>query len=223
MQPNKRTTALSLIGTIALCAAVYAFAADVQPIPSIWSPGEKQMAREQYLKDFHRIGLNTTPGDARFLSIMIEAAQCKRGVEVGTATGYGALLMGIAFERTGGHLTTIDIDPKMVVAAREHIEKMDLTDSVTVVEGDALKVLPDLEGKYDFLFLDALKKDYFNYFKAIAPKLTPGAVIIADNVIRFKDEMKDFLDAMENDPHFDIQIIQCSEEKGDGMAVIVKR
>lgn len=180
------------------------------------------MARETYIKEFDRIGLNTTPGDARFLRIMIVAAQCKRGVEVGTATGYGALLMGMAFERTGGHLFTIDIDPKMVAAAREHIEKMDLTDSVTVLEGDALKVMPELEGKYDFVFIDALKKDYFNYFKAIAPKLQPGAVIIADNVIRFKDEMKDFLDFMENDPHFDMQIIQCSEEKGDGMAVIVK-
>ena len=77
------------------------------------------MARETYIKEFDRIGLNTTPGDARFLRIMIVAAQCKRGVEVGTATGYGALLMGMAFERTGGHLFTIDIDPKMVAAARE--------------------------------------------------------------------------------------------------------
>lgn len=213
-------TALFLI--IASFAISIPYADDVASIPSIGSPGEKQMAREQYIKDFHRIGLNTTPGDARFLRIMIEAAKCKRGVEVGTATGYGALMMGMAFERTSGHLTTIDIDPKMVKAAREHIEKMDLTDSVTVVEGDALKVLPELEGKYDFVFIDALKQDYFKYFKAIAPKLLPGAVIVADNVIKFENEMKDFLDAMENDPHFDIQIIQCSQEKGDGMAVIVK-
>ncbi len=219
----KQLKCMSLLLSVVVCAASLAFTAEHEPISSIVSPGEKQMARQHYVETFKRIGLNTTPGDARFLRIMIEAAQCKRGVEVGTATGYGALLMGMAFEQTGGHLYTIDIDPKMVVAAREHIDKMDLADSVTVIEGDALKVLPELEGKYDFLFIDALKQDYFNYFKAIAPKLAPGAVIIADNVIKFENQMKDFLEFMENDPHFEMQVIQCSQEKGDGMAVIIKR
>lgn len=67
-------------------------------------------AREQFLQDFKRIGLNTTPGDAMTLRILVGVSGAKRGVEVGTATGYGALQMGVAFEHNGGHLDTIDID-----------------------------------------------------------------------------------------------------------------
>jgi predicted O-methyltransferase YrrM len=110
----------------------------------------------------------------------------------------------------------------MVKKARVNIEKMGLERSVTVVEGDALKVIPKLEGKFDFVFLDAVKKDYFNYFKALRPMLKPGAVIIADNVIRSGNQMKDFLDAMEKDPDYDMVILRCSMEKGDGVALIYK-
>ena len=178
--------------------------------------------REQYIKDFHRIGLNTTPGDAMFLRILVEGAKCKRGVEVGSATGYGAINMGVAFERTGGRLTTIDIDPKMVTAARENIAKMGLEKTVTVVEGDALKVLGELEGEYDFVFIDAVKSDYGKYLKLMLPKLKAGAIVVADNVIRSAGQMPDFLDAIQKSPDWDTVIIQASQEKKDGMAVSYK-
>jgi predicted O-methyltransferase YrrM len=178
--------------------------------------------REQYIKDFHRIGLNTTPGDAMFLRILVEGAKCKRGVEVGTATGYGAISMGIAFERNGGRLVTVDIDPKMVTAAREHIAKMGLDKTVTVVEGDALKVLGGLEGEYDFVFIDAMKSDYGKYLKLMLPKLKVGAIVVADNVIKSAGQMKDYLDAVQNSPDWDTVIIQASQEKKDGMAVSYK-
>ena len=142
---------------------------------------------------------------------------------MGTATGYGALFMGMAFENTGGELITVDIDPKMVAAARENIDKMGLAKTGKVIEGDALEVLPTLEGKFDFVFLDALKRDYYKYFKLIEPKLTERAVIVADNVVKFENQMRDFLDAMDADPDYDMVIIRCSELKGDGMAVIHKK
>ena len=99
---------------------------------------------------------------------------------------------------------------------------MKLEKTVKVIEGDALKVIPELKGTFDFMFIDAVKQDYLNYFKAALPLLKPGSVIVADNVIRAEKQMKDFLDFMKNDPHYDMQIIRCSEEKGDGMAVIYK-
>ena len=191
-------------------------------IEGLWSPLEILAFRKGFLKDFRRIGLNTTPGEAAFLRVLVESSKAQRGVEIGTATGYGAVAMGMGFEHTGGHLTTIDIDPKMVQTARENIAKAGLSKTVTAVEGDALKAIPQLEGKFDFVFIDAVKRDYFKYFKALQPMLKPGAVIVADNVIRSAGEMRDFLDAMEKDPDFDLQIIRCSDEKGDGMAVICK-
>jgi predicted O-methyltransferase YrrM len=183
---------------------------------------ELQKFRADFIKKFKRMPLNTTLGDATFLRIMVESSNAKRGIEVGTATGYGAMHMGLGFERTGGHLTTIDINPEMVKAARENLAKMQLQDRVTVVEGDALEVLPQLEGEFDFLFIDAVKRDYFRYFKAVESKLKPGSVIVGDNAIRSANAMRDFLEFMERDPNYLIVIIKASDEKKDGLAVIYK-
>lgn len=179
-------------------------------------------ARKAFVEGFQRIGLNSTPGDAAMLRILVESSRAKRGVEVGTATGYGAILMGLGFERNGGELITVDIDPKMVKTARENLRKMGLEKVVTVVEGDALEVLPRLEGKFDFVYLDAVKSDYLKYFKAIEPKLEPGAVIVADNVIRSAKSMSDFLQAIADDPKYLSTTIRASEIKRDGMMVIYK-
>jgi len=178
--------------------------------------------RKQFIKDFRRTGLNTTPEDAILLRILVEARQAKRGVEVGSATGFGAINMGIAFERTGGRLDTIDIDAGMVKATRENVRKMGLEKTVTAIEGDALKVLATLEGEIDFVFLDAVKQDYGKYLKLISAKLKPGAVVVADNAIRSASSMKDFLDAMRDSPDWEMVIVQASKEKGDGMAVCYK-
>ncbi len=178
-----------------------------------------QRRRERFIKGFARIFKNTTPGDATFLRILVESSKAKRGLEIGTATGYGAVLMGLAFERNGGHLTTIEIDPDMVEAARTNIVKMQLEEVVTVIEGDALAIIPKLKGRLDFVFIDALKKDYLKYLRAVEPKLKPGSVIIADNVIQFADDMQEYLHAVLNNPRYHTAVIKASEEKGDGMAV----
>jgi len=179
-------------------------------------------ARKDFVEKFDRIGLNSAPGDAAMLRILVESSGAKRGVEVGTATGYGAILMGFGFERTGGQLITVDIDPKMVQAARENLRKVRLNDVVTVVEGDALKVLPELEGKFDFVYIDAVKKDYLKYFQALEPKLVPGTVIVADNVIRSAKSMPDFFEVINNSPDYISSTIRSDETKRDGMMVIYK-
>jgi predicted O-methyltransferase YrrM len=178
--------------------------------------------RKEFIKNFRRTGLNTTPGDAMMLRILVESSGAKRGVEVGSASGYGAINMGIAFERTGGHLYTLEIDPDTVKVCRENIKKMGLEDTVTCIEGDALKTLPKLEGEFDFVFLDAVKSDYLNYFKIIEPHLKPGAVVVGDNVIRSARAMKDFLDYVQNSPDYDTVIIRASMEKKDGMSISYK-
>ncbi|MCL4177713.1 MAG: class I SAM-dependent methyltransferase [Verrucomicrobia bacterium] len=189
-------------------------AADGEPVDELF--------RKEFVAKFRRTGLNTAPGDARLLQILVESSRAKRGVEVGSATGYGALHMGIAFERTGGHLITIDIDPEMVRKTRENVQAMGLGQSVTALEGDALKLLPTLEGEFDFVFLDAVKRDYLKYFQLISPKLKPGALVVADNVIQSAREMRDFLDFMEQSPDYDMVIVRSSMEKNDGMAICYK-
>lgn len=198
------------------------FTAETPSIQDAKSPEEVQMFRDQYVEKFKRIGLNTTPGDAQMLRILVEAAKCKRGIEVGTATGFGAIVMGMAFEKNGGELITLDIDPKMVRTANENIKAMGLEKTVKVIEGDALKTIPALEGEFDFIFIDALKEDYYKYLQLALPKLKVGSVIVADNVIKFESAMQDYLDFVQNNPDYHTVIIRASLEKDDGMAITYK-
>jgi predicted O-methyltransferase YrrM len=206
-----RLAALALLPTmIPLCAA----GADDAPTSPEF--------RRKFLESFPRTTLNTTPGDAALLRILVESSKARRGVEVGTATGYGALHMGLGFERNGGTLVSVDIDPQMVRQARENLKAVGLDPVVTVMEGDALELLPRLTGEFDFVFIDARKRDYFRYFKALAPKLKPGTVIVADNVIQYAQDMIDFLEFMRASPDYQMVIIRASSEKGDGMAICYK-
>ena len=205
---------------LVLCAVVLALG-----VPFVHS-GEKDKTsdefRNQYVKNFKRIGLNTTVGDAMMLRILVEGTRARRGIEVGSATGFGAINMGIAFERTGGHLYTLEISPRMVKDCRGNLQKVGLEKTVTCIEGNALKTLPKLEGEFDFVFIDAVKSDYLKYLKLIEHKLKPGAVIVGDNVIRSARAMDDFLDYIQNSPDYDTVIIRASMEKKDGMSISYK-
>ena len=190
-----------------------------------YSAGQNKSSREfreQFIKDFDRTGMDTTIGDAMMLRILVESARCKRGVEVGSYNGFGAINMGIAFERTGGHLVTLEIDPRRVKECRANLQKVGLEKTVTCIEGNALKTLPTLRGEFDFVFIDALKRDYLRYLKLIEPRLKPGAVIAADNVIRSAGAMRDFLEYIQESPNYDTVIIRASMEKRDGMSISYK-
>ncbi len=178
--------------------------------------------RETFIKEFKHTGLDTTQGDAMLLRILVEASGAKRGVEVGSYVGFGAMNMGIAFERTGGKLTTVEINPEAAEKCRANLRKVGLEKTVTCITGDALKVLPDLEGEFDFVFLDAKKSDYMRYLKALEPKLKKGALIVADNSIRSANAMRDFLDYLEKSPDYDAQTVRASLEKKDGMTIAYK-
>lgn len=178
--------------------------------------------RKQFLDKFQRTGLNTTPGDAMLLRILIEARGAKRGIEVGAASGFGAINMGIGFERTGGTLTSVEIDPRRAEETRQNLAKVGLEKTCSVIAGDALKVLPTIQGEIDFIFIDAAKPDYLKYLKAVEGKLRKGAVVVADNVIVSARAMADYLDYVQNSPGYETVIVRSSMEKGDGMAISYK-
>lgn len=213
MKRHHRATVI-LCTVVLTCIALLVHAADQDKTSRAF--------RNQFIKDFDRTGLNTTPGDAMMLRILVESSGAKRGVEVGSASGFGAVNMGMAFERNGGHLDTLEIDPGMVKQCRENLQKVGLEKTVTCIEGDALKTLPTLEGPIDFVFIDAAKSDYLKYLKLIEPKLKVGAVVVADNVIRSARAMRDFLDYIQNSPDYDTVTIRASLEKNDGMTVSYK-
>ncbi len=175
--------------------------------------------RNRFIQSFDRSGMDTTPSDAMMLRILVESRKAKRGVEVGSFHGFGAINMGIGFERTGGHLYTLELDPGRANQVRENLKQVGLEKTVTCITGDARKTLAKLAGKFDFVFLDAAKDQYFDYLKLIEPKLTPGAVVVADNVIKLARPMQDFLDYIQNSPDYETVIIRASLEKHDGMLI----
>ena len=157
--------------------------------------------------------------DGRFLRVMIVSSGARRVLEIGGAYGYSAIWMGLALRQTGGRLTTIEYDASRARLAAEHVRAAGLADIVTVVPGDAFAEIPKLQGPFDFVFLDAWKRDYKRFLDLMLPKLTPRGLFLAHNVVNKQAEMRDFLDAIRSDARLATSIVTPS---GEGMSVSVK-
>src|SRR5262245_8785185 len=157
--------------------------------------------------------------DGRFLRLMIVSNGTKRAVEVGGANGYSAIWIGLGLRETGGRLTSIEFDPQRAKLAADNVRKAGLSDIVTVVPGDAFAAIPKIEGDFDFVFLDAWKRDYKRFLDLLLPRLRPRGVFLAHNVVNKQAEMRDFLSAIRGDPRLLTSIVRPGDE---GMSVSVK-
>ena len=124
------------------------------------------------------------------LKLMLELKQPKRILEVGTATGFSALLMA-EYAPKGCRITTIEKYEKRIPIAHENIRRGGREDVIELIEGDATEVLKHLAeqqaGTYDFIFMDAAKGQYLNFFADSMKLLAPGGVLISDNVLQDGD------------------------------------
>ena len=163
--------------------------------------------------------LSVSEEDGRFLRLMVATSGAKRALEIGGANGYSAIWIGLGLRQTGGRLTSIEYDPDRAKAAAENIRKAGLADVVTVVAGDAFKEIPKVAGDFDFVFLDAWKRDYKRFFDTMMPRLQPRGLFVAHNVVNKQSEMRDFLDAIMHNPNLFTTIVAPS---GEGMSVSYK-
>ncbi len=125
---------------------------------------------------------NVPPQDGRFLRIMAEAMNAKNVVEIGTSTGYSGIWFGLALQKTGGKLTTYEIDAQRAATARANFRKAGMADIITLVEGDAHEEVKKLKDKIDILFLDADKEGYIDYLNKLLPLVSPSGLVIAHNI-----------------------------------------
>ena len=170
-----------------------------------------------------------------FLKVLLAIKRPTRILEVGTAVGFSALLMS-EYAPEECTITTIENYEKRIPIARENFKRAGKEQKITLIEGDAMEVLTELSGPYDFIFMDAAKGQYIAYLPEVLRILEPDGVLVSDNVLqdgniiesRFAVEIRDrtihsrmreYLYTLKHHPDLETSIIPL----GDGTAVSVKR
>ncbi len=158
--------------------------------------------------------------DGRFLRVLVAATGSRRVLEIGAASGYSAIWLGLGLRDTGGRLVAIEYDAGRAREASANVVKAGLSDVVQVVSGDAFKEIPRLDGQFDLVFLDAWKPDYKKFFDLAFPRVAPGGLFLAHNVVNKKSEMPDFLRTIHDHPQAFSTIVSPGHE---GMSMTYKR
>lgn len=199
-----------LAAAAAVCAAMVTGAAQTPDVQKILADIK---AKDKGL-------LAVSEEDGRFLRLMVASSGAKRALEIGGASGYSAIWIGMGLRDTGGRLVTIEYDPVRARELAENVRRAGLSDIVQVVAGDAFQQIPKVTGTFDFVFLDAWKKDYKRFFDLVYPRLDKRGLFLAHNVVNKRSEMGDFLDAVLKHPTLWTTIVSPS---GEGMSVSLKR
>ena len=200
----------SVLVIVAVCAG--ALAAHAQ------SPDYSKVLADIKARDTGLLAVSEE--DGRFLRLMIASSGAKRALEIGGASGYSAIWMGMALRDTGGTLVTIEYDPVRAKELAANINRVGLSDTVQVLSGDAFQQIPKLPGTFDFVFLDAWKRDYKRFFDLVYPRLDKGGLFVAHNVVNKRAEMGDFLDAVQTHPSLWTTIVS---PYGERMSLSLKR
>lgn len=170
-----------------------------------------------------------------FLKTLISLQRPKKILEIGTGAGYSALLM-CEYAPEDCRLLTIENYEKRIASAKENFRRAGREGQITLIEGDALEVLKGLEGKFDFVFMDAAKAQYIHYLPEVLRLLEEGGVLVSDNVLQGGDvfesrfaverrdrtihaRMREFLYEIKHKEGLVTSILPL----GDGVAVSVKR
>jgi len=158
------------------------------------------------------------PNKGRILAEEVRKAKPRHVLEVGTLIGYSAILMGKELDENA-EIVTIEIHRDEVQIAGENVVKANIPPKVTIITGDALEVIPTLNGPFDFAFIDADKSEYFQYLRLAEDKSHKGTVVVADNAGIFADQMSDYLDYVRNSGRYRSRYVQVGD---DGMEISVK-
>lgn len=169
------------------------------------------------------------------IKFLLAANKPRSVLEVGTAIGFSAILMAENLP-SDSKITTIEKYEKRIPVARENFEKLGVSDRITLLEGDATEILSKLSGQYDFIFMDAAKGQYINFFPDVCRLLKPGGILLTDNVMQEGDileskfaverrnrtiykRMRDYLYELTHNEELTTVILPV----GDGVTISTKR
>lgn len=168
-----------------------------------------------------------------FLKVLLRITKPERLLEVGAAVGFSTILMSEYVPETC-EITTIENYEKRIPIARENFRRAGKEEQITLLEGDAMEILKELKGPYDFVFMDAAKGQYPAYLPEVLRILRPGGILVTDNVLQEGDiiesrfaverrdrtihsRMREYLYTLKHHPQLETSIIPL----GDGVAVSV--
>lgn len=169
-----------------------------------------------------------------FMKFLLALCRPENILEVGTAIGFSALLMS-EYAPEGCHITTIEKYEKRIPLARENFRKAGREQQITLMEGDATDILRELDGSYDFIFMDAAKGQYIHFLPDILRLMPQGGLLVSDNVLQDGDimesrfavtrrnrtihaRMRDYLYELTHHPQLTTTIVPL----GDGVTLSVK-
>ena len=137
------------------------------------------------------------------LAWFIRQLNAQRVLEIGTSNGVSTIWMARALNETGGHLVTLEVEPRKVAMATENLKRAGLFDIVTLVEGPALQSLEAIGGEFDLVFIDADKPQYPDYLQGVRDKVHSGSIIVADNVSESNEMSLPYRTAVADDAGLD--------------------
>ena len=181
------------------------------------SPNAEEKIRSvlQRMVDTRQTYLSVPAEDGRALRLLTEAIGAKNVIEIGTSTGYSGLWFCLALQKTGGHLTTFEIDHARALQAQQHFKEANAESLVTIVEGDAHEQVARIKGQVDVAFIDADKGGYMDYLNKLLPKVRPGGLILAHNL----EMVPDYVKAVTTNPHLETIFYR----EGAGLVVTLKK
>lgn len=174
------------------------------------------------------------PQMQNLMKVLLKLKNPKNILEVGTAIGFSALLMA-EYASLDCHITTIEKYEKRIPIAKENFKTFNKEKQITLIEGDAIEVLKNLEGTFDFIFMDAAKGQYINFLPDILRLLSPGGVLLSDNILQdgnvmesrfavvrrdrtIHGRMREYIYALKNNEELMTDILPI----GDGVTISVK-
>lgn len=161
---------------------------------------------EKTQKEFWNIPRKT----AVLINTFIKMMNAQDVLEIGTSNGYSGIWIAKALKETGGKLTTIEYYEKRQSVAIENFKKCGVNDIIRPLQGSACDILENLaaEEMFDFVFIDANKREYVKYFELIKPHLRKKALIVADNITSHAEKVQTFIDAVDSDNEFQYEIVE---------------
>ena len=144
------------------------------------------------------------------INTFIKMMNVQNALEIGTSNGYSGLWIAKALKETGGRLTTIEFYEKRQSVAIENFKKCGVNEIIRPLQGSACEVISSFsdDEKFDFVFIDANKREYVQYFELIKPHLMQKCLIIADNITSHAEKVQTFIDAVDADNEFQYEIVE---------------